>query len=610
MCGIAGILKYDLPVDKQEIENMTNILSHRGPDGRGIWINKNVGLGHRRLSIIDLAKGTQPMSNEDNTIWITFNGEIYNFRELRKGLESRGHFFKTYSDTEVIIHSYEEWDDACVEHFRGMFAFGIADLKKHKIFLARDQIGIKPLYYLASDSCFAFASEIQAIRSMPDVKFELDLHAIDQYLMLQYIPAPRSVFKQIKKLLPAHRMSIRFDGKISGPEEYWQIRFEPIYGRSEADWLESFEYTIKDSVRAHLVADVPFGAFLSGGVDSSTVVAYMSEIMGKPIKTFSIGFEEEEFNELKYAKIVADRWKTEHHVESVKPDALEILPKIVKYYGEPFGDSSALPTYYVSKMARQFVPMVLSGDAGDELFAGYDTYLAWMKWLKLDYKVPWKKILYPVAQKILHRRYPPRVPSLDNWLRFINYMPFSLRYSLWREEYREVCKLPLDYFEEEFDRTKYFGVVNKVQYMDWKTYLPFDILTKVDIASMMYGLEVRTPFADVKVFEFAATIPEDLNIAKNNNREWEGKRLLKKMMQKYYPMEFLYRPKKGFAIPIQKWFAADGSLRDVIEERLLGSNSYLTHLFRPAVIHKIVKKNITGQVWLLLFLDEWLNQNR
>jgi asparagine synthase (glutamine-hydrolysing) len=610
MCGIVGILYTDhAPVSREILETMTASLSHRGPDGWGTEVWDEVGIGHRRLAIIDLEGGKQPLSNEDGQVWITLNGEIYNYLEMRCELETRGHIFRTNSDTETVVHAYETWGDRCVEHFRGMYAFAIVDLLQRRLFLARDHLGIKPLYYLQSTGCFAFASELQALRLVPGQQFTLDLQAIDQYLWLQYIPAPHTVFHQIRKLPPAHRMSVTFDGKVSEPEKYWHLEFKPDNHRSESEWLEAIDQVLRDSVRAHLVADVPFGAFLSGGVDSSAIVAYMAQILQTPVKTFSIGFEENAYNELKYAEIVAKRWGTEHHVEIVKPDALAILPRLVKHYGEPFGDSSAIPSFYVCQMARRSVPMVLSGDGGDELFAGYDSYRTWMKWLSNDGRPVWKQRLYPLAHAFFPKHFSQRQPTLANWLRFINYIPVELRRTLWRSEYRSVCNSPLKLFECEFKQTQGYSPCHKAQYMDIKTYLPYDIMTKVDIASMAHGLEVRTPIVDIRVVEFAATIPDHLNMRRSENGEWCGKALFKQAMQRFYPAEFLNRPKMGFAIPIQKWFAPDGALRGTLQERLLGTDSRLTPFFQPRAIRSMLARNVTGPLWLLLSLDEWLRQN-
>lgn len=613
MCGITGITRFAEPVDKREIQGMTAMLSHRGPDGEGIWLDTNVAIGHRRLSIIDLETGAQPMCNEDGTLWITYNGELYNFAELRVELTQKGHAFRTHSDTEVIVHAYEEWGDACVERFRGMFAFGIVDTGRRRLFLARDHLGIKPLVYYADERCFAFASEIQALRAVSGVCLDLDLQAVDQYLWLQYIPAPRSVFRQVRKLPPAHRMSITFDGKVSGPESYWHIEFRPDHAKTECEWLEGLDEVLRNSVKAHLVADVPFGAFLSGGVDSSAVVAYMAQILDQPVKTFSIGFEEDAYSELKYADIAAKRWGAEHHVEIVKPDALSMLPDLVRHYGEPFGDSSAIPTYYVCKLARQHVPMVLSGDGGDEVFAGYKSYIAWLKYLADAQRPLWKRIPDLAARYFFPRRFPPVTghdAGLENWLAFISYLPPLQRKRLWRKEWHSSIVPNPDLFEAEFSRTTSYSLAHKVQYMDMKTYLPFDILTKVDVASMMNSLEVRTPFVDKKVFEYAVRIPEKYCIAQDRQGGWQGKLILKKLMQVYYEPEFLNREKMGFAAPIKKWFAKDGSLYNYLNERFNDRDTMITEYFEVSTIRRLIKNNDSGPLWLLLFLEEWLQAQK
>lgn len=591
MCGITGILgKGQRSVKRHVLESMTHVLTHRGPDDYGTKIIENIGLGHRRLSIIDLETGAQPLCNEDRTIWITYNGEIYNYKELRTQLEIGGHRFQTRSDTEVIIHAYEEWGDDCVMHFRGMFAFGIADTRKKRMLLARDHFGIKPLYYLQTGEWFAFASEIQAFKRIPGLELAIDLQALDQYLWLQYIPAPLSIFKQVKKLPPASRMSISFAGKVNSLETYWAPEFSPDYSRTEAEWLEEWEAVVKDSVRAHLVSDVPFGAFLSGGIDSAAVTAYMAQVLEHPVKTFSIGFEEQEYNELPYAGIVAERWRTEHHEEVVTPDAIGILPGLVRHYGEPFGDSSAVPTYYVAKLAKEYVPMVLSGDGGDELFAGYRSYMKWMT------SIQKKKNENPV--------------NLDNWLKFIHYMPLSLRRSLWRPEYKHTAFLPLEFFEKEFEKARHFDSCHNVQYMDIKTYLPFDILTKVDIAAMMHGLEVRTPLVDVTVAETAMRMPGQINLRKDKTGLWTGKWVPKKVIETYYPRDFIHRPKKGFRFPVQKWFTTPGMLDEYLHDKMLSSNARLLDFFQPEAVKRIMEGDSGRHQWLLLFLEEWLQQYR
>lgn len=610
MCGITGLLNFKEPINPKVIEAMTASLFHRGPDGDGIWVKDNIAIGHRRLAIIDLATGQQPLCNEDETVWVTFNGEIYNYLDLREQLLAAGHQFRTKSDTEVIVHAYEEWGDACVEKFRGMFAFGIVDLNEQRLFLARDQIGIKPLYYLNTPDCFAFASELQALRQIP-VNLNIDIQAIDQYLWLQYIPAPKTIFQQIRKLPPAHRISITLDGKLSDSQEYWQLDFNPDKQKTETEWLEEFDFILRESVKAHLVSDVPFGAFLSGGVDSSATVAYMSQLLDQPIKTFSIGFEEKEFSELKYAEVPANLWQTEHHTEIVQLESLDVLlPKLVKHYGEPFGDSSAIPTYYVSKMARQHVTMVLSGDGGDECFAGYNTYKNWMAWLNQDEKPLWKRLAYPFAHWLKPERYPSRTPELASWFRYMTQISSDTRYQLWRKEYHSIVNQPIEAFTQETLKTKNYGWSQKAQYFDMKTYLPGSILTKVDVASMMNSLEVRPPIIDINVFEFAATIPQSLNIARNVEGDWEGKLLFKKLLSRYYDKEFLHRPKMGFSTPIEKWFSQNGDYRGFLEERFLSTDSKLQQYFKPEMLKTLLKQKATQPLWLLLFLDEWLSQNQ
>jgi asparagine synthase (glutamine-hydrolysing) len=618
MCGIAGLVlnKTDVSTLPAILEEMVTTLAHRGPDGQGTQYFENIGLGHRRLAIIDPAGGHQPLSNDDGSLWIIYNGELYNFQEIKQQLLAKGHRFYTNSDTEVVLHAYQEWGERCVEDFRGMFAFCILDLKARRLFLARDPLGIKPLVYLSDAGRFAFASEIQALRCLPGLELTLDLQALDQYLRLQYIPAPATIFKQIHKLPPAHRMTVTFDGEVHGPELYWQLAFQPDLQRSEADWLELIDQTLRDSVRAHLVSDVPFGAFLSGGVDSSAVVAYMAQILERPVQTFTIGFENAKFDETSYAQQVAARWETDHHVEIVRPHALEILPDLVRHYGEPFGDSSAIPTYYVSRVARQQVPMVLSGDGGDEAFAGYESYRGWMEWLSGDnlrYKPAWKRMLYPAARRILPGRYPDpakRLPRLSNWMMFIEYFGNAQRQELWRPEYRQSIQDRQDVFEAAYARAQSYPPASLAQYLDIQTYLPFDILTKVDVASMMHGLEARTPIVDVRVMELAATIPHHLDIARSSSGEWSGKRLFKKVLERYYPAGFFDRPKMGFAVPIQAWLEGDVQRPDSLRQRLLDPGSALGEFFEPAAIQGLLEQKQYRKLWLLLILDEWLHQNR
>lgn len=548
------------------------------------------------------------MTTEDGGLSVTFNGEIYNFRELRSVLEKKGKTFRTESDTEVVLRSYEVWGGGCVERFRGMFAFAIADWRRRELFLARDHFGIKPLIYTRQGSWFAFASEIQALRGIPGGNWEVDLHALDQYLTLKYIASPRTIFRHVSKLPPAHRLTIGFDGRTAGPEEYWNLEFRPAR-RRHGDWLEELQSVLMESVGAHLVADVPFGAFLSGGVDSSLMVACMSRILGPDVRTFSIGFEDPEYSELPFANIAAKQYGTQHYTEIVRPDAVDLLPKLVRHYGEPFADSSAVPTYYASRLARAQVPMVISGDGGDELFAGYDAYSEWMNWLHYGGVSPLRRWLHGIKHAVRHRTMRSRVPSVDAWFRCKGYGDYLNRAQLWRPEFRGGLAAPFESFESAMARPGNFSMCHRAQYVDFKTYLPDDVLVKVDVASMMHGLEVRTPLIDRRVVEFAATIPEQIVIRLDEERRWIGKRLLKELASRWYSPEFACRRKQGFAVPIDKWCAVPGRFREFAYGRLSAPDSPLWNYFELRAVRQQLEREGSGSVWTFLFLDEWMRQN-
>ena len=597
MCGIAGLVQFDnRSADNGRTLLLTRALAHRGPDDEGFVRRGPAMLGHRRLSIIDLTGGRQPLANEDESIWITCNGEIYNFQTLRVQLEALGHRFRSRTDTEVIVHAYEEWGDDCLKRLRGMFAFAVLDERRQRLLLARDHFGIKPLYYLETPSFFAFASELQALRQLPEVPWALDLQAMDDYLGLQYIPAPATIYGSARKVPPACRLSVSFDGRVTQPESYWQLDFAPNAGRSQADTLAELDSVLRESVKAHLMADVPFGAFLSGGVDSSTVVAYMAELMGRPVKTFSIGFDEAGHNELGYARQVSRAFGTEHHEEVVRSDALGILPELVRHYGEPFGDNSAIPTYYVSRLARDRVPMVLSGDGGDECFAGYDdTYMPWLRHL--------------AAGDSGRLGGEPRALSVEDYLPFVSSSP-RWREALWRPELRASrTSSPPPLFEKEFVRARHWAGCSQAQYLDLKTYLPHSVLTKVDIASMMHGLEVRTPIVDTKVVEFAATIPFEYNVSMAGE-EWAGKLMLKKIAARWFPGNFVARPKQGFGLPLSPWLGEGGALARAATERLQDPQTPLRHYFNADQVNDVIQRKSENLVWRLLVLDEWLRQEQ
>ncbi|WP_236613250.1 asparagine synthase (glutamine-hydrolyzing) [Rhodonellum psychrophilum] len=591
---------------------MLALTKHRGPDGEGTFCVENVGIGQRRLSIIDLEGGKQPLSNSEKTLWITYNGELYNYKKLRKSLQQKGYSFATVSDTEVVLQAYAHWGKDCVRHFRGMFAFGILDILKKELFLARDHFGIKPLVYAHNSEIFAFTSEIQALKPISEINWDIDLTGLDQYLAYQYIPAPNTIYREVRKLPPAHYMLVSFSGEIKEINSYWQLDFKPDQSRTEKDWMEALEETIKESVNSHLVADVPFGAFLSGGIDSSLVVGYMSQMMAKPVKTFSIGFEEEGYSELEYARKVSKHWGTDHHEAIVKADALSILPDLVRHYGEPFGDSSAIPTYYVSQLARKHVAMALSGDAGDELFAGYESYSN--RWSRHLSPVPehlpaYKKGLYPLMNSVFPNKYPLRTSKLFDWQRYIQYYGPGERSHLWKPEFSDQFTHTDAIHQKIWKESEEYSHYQRAQSLDFRTYLPYDILTKVDIASMMHSLEVRIPLLDLRVVELASQIPEKFNINKSSG-EWIGKQLLKKIVAKDLGDEFAFRKKMGFAIPIQKWFGETVKSRLELKDRLLSSGNGLDTFFKPTELERIANGSHSGQQWLLVFLQEWLSQNK
>jgi asparagine synthase (glutamine-hydrolysing) len=667
MCGIVGIIDVSSTPEKPLIEKMCKVMSHRGPDGEGYYLEGPLALGHRRLSIIDLAGGTQPMSNEacpecgrrNGTVWIVFNGEIYNFLELQRVLEGKGHRFKTRSDTEVIIHAYQEYGKECLKYFRGMFAFCIWDSKKKQLFLARDRLGKKPLYYYIDDKKFIFASEIKAILQDEYVKREIDVKALADYFTYHYIPFPETIFKGIYKLPPGHFMNVRIVEKVRtvrdvqnvqhiqedqdiqtnssmcndrtirtglaskrlelSIEQYWDIKYEPDSSLSEQEWGEALREKLKEAVRIRLISDVPLGAFLSGGIDSSTVVAFMSMVQNAPVRTFSIGFREEDFSEVKYAREIARKFGTEHQEMMVEPDAMDILPKLAWEFDEPFADSSAIPTYYVSKMARQHVTVILSGDGGDETFAGYRRYL-WAKDMqKYDWiPLPLRSILFGIPAALF-----PNGVKGKGMLRHLSNGPFE-RYAglntfgephylrnlfskdvLFNFQKRQNGKIP-DYaiFKQYYDSCNQDDYLTKIQYVDTKTYLAEDILTKVDRASMLCSLETRAPFLDHEVVELAARIPSSLKLKKG-----ETKYILKKCMEGILPNKILYRKKMGFGVPLVHWFKKD--LTEYARDILLSKETRERGLFNPPYIsslltdHQKKGRDLSARIWALLFFEHW-----
>lgn len=631
MCGICGKIDFNgKPIDSNLIKRMCQKMVHRGPDDEGIFIGPgskvqsskiNVGLGHRRLSIIDLSEaGHQPMCNEDESVWIVYNGEIYNFLEIRERLEGKGHIFKSHTDTEVIIHAYEQWGYDCINHFRGMFAFGIWDDRKKRLCLARDRMGVKPLFYSFKNKNLVFASTLQSLIQDEDISKEIDMSAIDYYLTYSYIPAPYSIFKEIRKLPPAHFL-IWEDGNIS-IHKYWDLDFsQKLVSGEREDVTEGILERLREAVKIRLISDVPLGVFLSGGIDSSAIVALTSGLMNEPVKTFSIGFEESAFNETQYAREIADLYHTEHYEFVVKPNILEILPILVENYGEPYADSSAIPTYYVSKMARQHVTVALTGDAGDENFAGYIRYVAFNH--SESYKRYFRNLnrfLLSISERInyslnqrhiftrAHRFFQAmELPLIDRYIRLICHFDNLSKDNLYTEEFKKSIDYQnaYSYLSKIYESSSGIDTVDKILETDIKSYLPYDLLVKVDIASMANSLEARSPMLDHKFMEYVASIPSTLKL-----RGLKNKYIFKKALKDLIPRKILNRPKMGFGIPIGNWLRGD--MKEFTLDHLM-SESFLTRgYFKRNVVEDLLAEHMGCQVdhsykiWSLLMLELWL----
>jgi asparagine synthase (glutamine-hydrolysing) len=620
MCGIAGIVYHnqERAVDPADLQRMCHSLIHRGPDDEGFHIDRNAGIGMRRLKVIDLATGHQPISNEDGRLWIVFNGEIYNYPVLRKELEERGHRFSTHTDTETILHAYEEYGEDCVTRLNGMFAFAIWDRHQRKLFLSRDRLGVKPLYYALDKSGFVFGSELKALLECREISREMDLEALDRFLTFEYIPAPLSIFKSIKKLLPGHSLVYQ-NGKIS-IHRYWDLRYNKV-DKSEDELATSLYSLLRDSVRIRLLSDVPLGAFLSGGIDSSTIVCIMSEIMDRPVQTFSIGFEEPTYNELSYARAVAKHFGTEHHEETIRPDIVGLVERLVRHLDEPLADVSIFPTYLVSQLARRNVTVVLSGDGGDELFAGYDWYVAdkaerFYRQLpsfirnrmipSLVDRIPpsaQKKGAANKAKRFVEGALLPQALQHFRWNVFLTEDRKALLYS---RTLKELLK-DIDTYAPFLSYLSLFKEVDPLwqqEYGDIKTFMVDDILAKVDRMSMANSLEARTPFLDYRVVEFAMQLPSSFKM-----RGFQTKYLLKKAMRGKLPPQILHRKKEGFSIPIKNWLRQE--LRPMMEEVLSEERIRAEGLFNPAYVRKLKTEHLDGvanhshQLWPLMVFQIW-----
>jgi asparagine synthase (glutamine-hydrolysing) len=628
MCGIGGKLYFDpgRPVEREILERMNAALAHRGPDDAGIYCDGPMGLAHRRLSIIDLSPaGHQPMSNEDGTIWIVFNGEIYNFQDLRPDLVQRGHRFRSRTDTEVILHLYEERGVGCLDCLRGMFAFAIWDAPRRQLFLARDRLGKKPLCYQQDAEAFRFASEAKAILQDPAVDARPDPAGVSHYLTYGYVPSPGSAFQGMRKLPPAHYLLCR-DGRVE-IVRYWRLRRDQKLDRSEAEWCQEIRTRLEEAVRLRLISDVPLGAFLSGGIDSSAVVAMMSRAGTTPgrggvTKTFSIGFDEPEYDELRYARLVAERFGTEHHELVVRPDAAAVLPKLTWHYDEPFGDSSAVPMYYVAQMTRRHVTVALNGDAGDENFGGYDRYVAnllaasfdrWPGAALLRRAIRWGLHLWPQGGRRTSlftrgRRFLDGLTEVPErrYARWFCHFYGDRKDELLSPEFRASLDGAdaLDLLLAAYRESDAPDFADATLGVDAALYLPDDLLVKVDIASMAHSLEARSPFLDHEFMEFAATIPSNLKV-----RGRTKKYILKRALSDLLPEEILHRPKMGFGVPIDHWLRYE--LRELAYDTLLGPRCLGRGYFRSETIRRLLDEHARGRanwhylLWTLLMLELW-----
>jgi asparagine synthase (glutamine-hydrolysing) len=608
MCGIAGIAGGGVGNGaRDDIRRMTDAIVHRGPDEGGEHVADGVVLGIRRLRIIDLLTGGQPISNEDGMVWTVHNGEIYNFRELRSELRTRGHTFRTQSDTECIVHGYEEWGAALPSHLRGMFAIAIWDGRARRLVLTRDRLGKKPLLYAVLGDRIAFASEIQALLPVLGDRRDIDLGALGDYLAYGYVPGPATIFRSIRKLPAGH--SLVWDDTGCRVARYWDLRYAPKLAVGENEALERIEAALDDAVKARLIADVPLGALLSGGVDSSTIVALMAR--HGPVKTFSIGFDDRAYDELAHARRVAERYHTEHHEFVVRPSAAEVLPTLVRHYGEPFADASAIPSFYVSKLARSEVTVVLNGDGGDELFGGYERHRAfhWTERLRVmpgGLGLAWLATRLPFSSQRVRAVKAARLPARDRYARWMSLVSPELMDELVRSEHlAEIDAERSRAIERAYDKAADLEPFDRALAVDTSTYLPYDLLVKMDIASMANSVEARSPFLDHNVVELVARLPVGLKVG----RGMTSKYLLKRLARRLVPRANVDRPKMGFAVPIGRWLTTE--LRDQAEAALLGTRASSRGYIDTSRVRRMWDEHQSGRadhafrLWILFMLELW-----
>ncbi|MFZ2293570.1 MAG: XrtA/PEP-CTERM system amidotransferase [Polaromonas sp.] len=627
MCGITGIFdtRSGSEISTAVLQRMNDSQLHRGPDEGSLHLEPGVGLGHRRLSIIDIATGQQPLFNEDGSVVVVFNGEIYNYQQLIPELQALGHVFHTKSDTEVIVHAWESWGANCVKRFRGMFAFALWDRNQQTFFIARDRLGVKPMYYaLLDNGMLLFGSELKSILAHGELRRDIDPLAVEEYFALGYVAEPRSIFKQAKKLPPAHSLAIRRGQPMGDPVAYWDVNFSLDNPISEADAQAELVQRIQESVRLRMIAEVPLGAFLSGGVDSSAVVAVMAGLSQEPVNTCSIGFDDPAFNESEFAQKVADRYHTNHRLEIVKSDDFDLIDTLARLYDEPYADSSAIPTYRVCQLARKHVTVALSGDGGDESLGGYRRYRMHLMEERMRSALPqgMRGSLFGTLGKLYPKAdWAPRMfrakttfeglarSSVEAYFHTVSILRGPMREALFSQSFKTNLAgySAQEVFNGHAAQAGTDDPLALIQYLDLKTYLVGDINTKVDRASMAHSLEVREPLMDHELVEWLATLPSSHKI---NGQE--GKYIFKKSMEPYLPNDVLYRPKMGFAVPLARWFR--GPLKQRVRDAVLGDRLASTGWFNPTYLRHLVDAHQSGAsdysapLWTLLMFEAFLRQ--
>ncbi|MDR2838998.1 MAG: amidotransferase 1, exosortase A system-associated [Azonexus sp.] len=625
MCGITGIFDTSgqRDIERAVLHRMNEAQFHRGPDEGGLHLEPGLGLGHRRLSIIDLSTGQQPLYNEDKSVCIVFNGEIYNYQELIPELQQRGHVFHTRSDTEVIVHAWETWGEHCVDRFRGMFAFALWDRNRQTLFLARDRLGVKPLFYaLLDDGVFLFGSELKSLLAHGGLPRDIDPAAVEEYFALGYVAEPRSIFRQAKKLPPATTLLLRRGQPVGKPRTYWDVRFSLDNRIDDFEAQSELRHRLAESIKLRMISEVPLGAFLSGGVDSSAVVALMAGLSFSPVNTCSIGFSDPAFNEAEFARMVAERYQTNHHLDMVESDDFDLIDTLARLYDEPYADSSAIPTYRVCQLARKHVTVALSGDGGDESFGGYRRYRLHLLEENMRRALPLglRRPLFGALGRLYPKAdWAPRVfrakttfeglarTSVEAYFHSVSILRGPMRQRLFSDKFKAALDGydAFEVFAHHARRAETDDPLALIQYLDLKTYLIGDINTKVDRASMAHSLEVREPLMDHKLIEWLATLPSNLKI-----RGQEGKYLLKKTLEPLLPNDVLYRPKMGFSVPLARWFR--GPLKNRVEEAILGprladtgwfNRSYLEELVRD---HHAGRRDYSASIWTLLMFEAFL----